>query len=403
MEKLLVIGDELAKDAELRRFLERDGYEVLQATDRKQGFEMLASNQPTIVIVDQQVEKSDGIEVLKQVRQASKACEVILVTPGGEIEDAIEVLRAGALDYLRRPISMEHLHIALGRADERRTQRQPAEPAVILVIEDHEPTLKRLAHVLEKEGYRVYKAADGEEGMRIYRNRRLDLILADIRMPHKDGLEVLRETKGKGADLEVIVTTGYGDEDVVVQALRGGAINFLRKPIDVEQMLLAIQKALDFQTMRRSLAYRNRDIEIMQELVVRLTRKLELIVETPAGLSAEARSFLSQLVDALPVGIVVVGSDRKIVYANSHVVQLLGHSPLQLSIDWLQKMGLNKVTEEELASAFGRAISSKPGSIETLALSKWAFLVMMPIKMLRPDNSEQFVALAIRGERRVHG
>jgi FixJ family two-component response regulator len=337
---------------------------------------------------------------LQKVRKSDPACEVILVTPGGEIEAAIEVLRAGALDYLRRPVDVEQLKIALGRARERRLQRQDAGPPTILVLEDHEITLKRLVKVLEKEGYRVYAATDGVQGMQIFNEKRLDLILADIRMPYKNGIDVLRETKGAGADVEVIVITGYGDEDVIVKALRDGAINFLRKPIDIEQMLLAIQKALDFQTMRRSLAYRNRDIEIMQELVVRLTSKLELVVETPDRLSPEALGFIHDLVNALPLGIVVVGSNRKILFANKAVVSRIGQSPIKLSTDWLEQMGVYKVTEKELTSAINRTIVSIPGSVETLVVSKWSFLIMTPLKLLRPDRTEKFVALAIRGERR---
>ncbi len=132
-----------------------------------------------------------------------------------------------------------------------------------------------------EEGHRVIEAGDGEEGLQLFEKRRVDLILTDLRMPRLDGLTVLRETKGQGADVEVILVTGYGDEDVVVQALRDGAISFLRKPIDIDQMLLAIDKALAFQATRRSLSYRNRDVALMKELVTRLTAELELVVETP--------------------------------------------------------------------------------------------------------------------------
>jgi len=403
MEKMLIIGEDLAHEKEILRFFERQEYQVLSASGLDDGLAKLQREQPSLVMVDHDLEGMDGVEVLKRVRETAPACEVILVTPGGEIEAAIEVLRAGALDYLRRPVDVEQLQIALGRARERRLQRRDTEPAAILVLEDHEPTRKRLVKVLEKEGYRVYSAPDGEQGLQLFHEKRLDLILADVRMPHKDGIDVLREIKGNGADVEVIVITGYGDEDVVVNALRDGAINFLRKPIDIEQMLLAIQKALDFQTLRRSLAYRNRDIQLMQELVVRLTSKLELVVETPDHLSPKARNFLHDLVNALPLGIVVIGVNREVIFANQAVVNRVGESPIRLSTNWLKQMGVHRVTEEELVSAIDRTMGSQPGSIETLVISKWSFLVMTPLKLLRPDRTERFVALAIRGERKQNG
>jgi DNA-binding NtrC family response regulator len=404
MEKMLLIGEGLAADTATRSFVERQGYEVITADNRTAGIERLGADRPSVVMIDHQLDEDDGVEVLKQVRKADPTCEAILVTPGGEMEVAIEALRIGALDYLKRPIDTDLLGIALGRARERRSQRASAQQMTILVLEDHEPTLKRLVKVLEKEGFQVSGAADGAAGLRLFEQQRFDLILADIRMPKLDGIEVLRATKGAGADVEVIVITGYGDEDVVVTALREGAINFLRKPIDIEQMLLAIQKAFEHQTLRRSLAYRNRHLQIMQELVVRLTHKLELVVETPGQMSTEAREFLRQLVDALPIGIVVVGSDRKIMYANQAVVGRVGDSPLDLSTSWLERMGISRVTQEELEAAFDRTVSASTGAVETLVVSRWAFLVMTPLKLIRPDGSERFVVLAIRGERKQnHG
>jgi len=403
MSRLLLVGAELVADEEVRAFVERAGYEVITAVDRASGLERLESGQPSVVIIDHELGEENGVELLVEMRRRDPGCEAVLVTPGGEIEAAIEVLRAGALDYLRRPIDLELLGIALGRARERSGRRTVKEKNSILVLEDHEPTLKRLTRVLEKEGFDVTGAPDGEAGMAEFEKRRFDLILADMRMPRKDGIQVLRETKGAGADVEVIVITGYGDEDVVVTALREGAINFLRKPIDIEQMLLAIQKALDYQTLRRSLAYRNRHIEIMQELVVRLSHKLELIVETPWRMSTEARDFLRQLVDALPIGIAVVGSDRRIMYANRVVLKTLGETPISLSTDWLARMGITKVSQEELEQAFDRTATASTGAVETLVISKWAFLVMTPLKLIRPDGSERFVVLAIRGERGSNG
>lgn len=403
MDKLVIIGERLGKDERIRPFLEREGFESIYAATGAEGLAAVRAHGPAVVIVDHQLQDDDGVDVLKRVRSLEPLCEVVLVTPGGEMEVAIEVLRAGALDYLRHPLDLDQLSVALGRARERRRKPKTAEPAVILVIEDHEPTRRRLLSVLQKEGYRVHGAEDGEAGVAVFNRTHVDLILADLRMPKKDGLTVLRETKGESADVEAIVMTGYGDEDVVIEALRQGAVNFLRKPIDIEQMLLAIQKALDFQRVRRSLVYRTRDVEIMQELVVRLTNKLELVVETPEQLSQEALAFLHQLVDALPLGIIVADAERRIVYANRRVLQNAGETGTRLTIADLRRMGLGSLSEDELEAAFRRAVGAHPGTIETLVLSEWSFLIMTPLKIIRPGGGQQYVALAIRGERRAHG
>jgi len=399
MDKLLIIGDDLARDGDLARFVERHDLRLLTASDASSGLELLRSELPSVVLVAHPLGECSGVDVLKQAREAVATCEVVLVTSLGEMDVAIEALRAGALDYLSRPIDLDQLELALGRARERRKQRKTLEPSTILVLDDHGPTLKHVVQVLTKEGYRVLGAADGEEGMRLFAEKRIDVILADLRMPKKDGLAVLRETKGVGADVEVIVVTGHGGENDVVNALREGAINFLKKPVEIEQMLLAIEKALEHQALRRSLAYRNRDMELMEELVVRLTRKLELVVETPSSLNPKAFDFVKQLVDTLPFGVVVVGSDKRIIFTNEHVVQKTEPPPEQISAEWLAPMGVAGITEEELEAAFNQSIGSEPGTIETVMLSKWAFLVLTPLRLVRPDLTERYVALAIRGER----
>jgi DNA-binding NtrC family response regulator len=401
-EKVLLIGSELNEDAQLKRFLEREGLVVIEAIDQKEGLVAARNEQPFIVLIDHRLpDQGDGVEVLKAVRQASPASEVVLVTTGGEMQAAIEVLRAGALDYLHRPLDTKLLRVALGRARERRPQRQQLAPASLLVLEDHEPTRARLVNILHKEGYQVHAAADGEAGMELFARQRVDVVLVDVKMPKKDGLQVLQETKAAGADVEVIVMTGYGDEEIVVSALRAGAINFLRKPIDIEQMLLAIEKALEHLTLRRSLAHRNRDIELMQEMVVRLTSKLELVVETPVKLSAAATGFLQQLVDSLPLGIVVANAEGKIIFANRHVVEKVGQTPPMMATDWLSTMGVSIPAPEELNDAFTTALEATPGAVRTLVVSRWSFLVMTPVKLVRPDLTERFVAVAIRGERKM--
>ncbi|MBI5538273.1 MAG: response regulator [Deltaproteobacteria bacterium] len=398
MEYLLAVGSDFAGDDPMRRTLERQGFQILTASEPEQALKMVEESNPCVMMVSHHLGDSDGLELLKQVRSRFPACEVILVTPGGEMEVAIEALRAGALDYLRMPLDLEQLNVALGRARERRQGRRLPEPPSILLLEDHEQTRVRLASILKKEGFRVSAGSDGEEGARMLEEMRFDLVIADMKMPRKDGLTLLRESKALLQDTGFIVMTGYGDEEVVVQALREGAANFLRKPLDLDQMLLAIRKELDHQTTRRSLAYRNRDIELMQELVVRLTRKLEIVVETPSKLRSETLGFLHKLVNSLPLGLVVVDADRSVIFANRHVVERTGSSPAVLAADWLSPIGLGEISDPALQDMFTRTMGNRLGTIETLVMKDSSFVIMTPLTLVGPDGTERYVAVVIRGD-----
>jgi len=210
---------------------------------------------------------------------------------------------------------------------------------------------------------------------------------------------VLRETKGKGVDVEVIIFSGHGSEEVVIEALRAGAADFLRKPIDVDQTLRAIEKALETQKLRRSLACGNRDVANAQDVVLRLTGKLELVVETPSAVSAPTREFLTRVGHALPLGLIMVAADGRVVFANRHITEKLDAPPTRLSPDWLARLGLGDTTQEALDEALQRVLRSEMGTFETLILSPWAFLMLAPLKLVQADGTPQLMALAVRGER----
>jgi CheY-like chemotaxis protein len=113
----------------------------------------------------------------------------------------------------------------------------------ILLIDDSASVREVLRVALESEGYRVLEAADGGEGVRLYREHRPALVIVDIVMPEKDGLETVREILA--IDPEAIVFTMSGrDEDYLETARLLGARRGFAKPIQVETLLSAVTEAL---------------------------------------------------------------------------------------------------------------------------------------------------------------
>jgi CheY-like chemotaxis protein len=115
----------------------------------------------------------------------------------------------------------------------------------VLIVEDHRENIVHLANnVLKPNGYRVITAMDGQRGLRRVLNDRPDLVIMDLKMPKMDGLEVLASLQERKVDTPVILTTFYGSEQVAEQALRLGAVDYIVKPYDVDDMLRAIAQAL---------------------------------------------------------------------------------------------------------------------------------------------------------------
>jgi two-component system nitrogen regulation response regulator NtrX len=117
----------------------------------------------------------------------------------------------------------------------------------ILVIDDERGIRDSLQMVLEYAGYDVSLAPDGEQGLTRLREARppVDLVLLDIKMPGKDGLQVLEEIKAARRHLEVVMISAHADVAAAVRATRSGAFDLVEKPLDQDRLLLVIRNALE--------------------------------------------------------------------------------------------------------------------------------------------------------------
>ncbi len=117
----------------------------------------------------------------------------------------------------------------------------------ILLIEDEEAirrVLKRIIEQLDKE-YVVEEASDGVEGMEKIKNQDFDLVLCDIKMPKKDGIEVLEETKEIKPEIPFLMISGHGDLETAVETMRKGAFDYISKPPDLNRLMTSVRNALE--------------------------------------------------------------------------------------------------------------------------------------------------------------
>lgn len=114
----------------------------------------------------------------------------------------------------------------------------------VLVVDDAQFLRVRLTRILTEHGYDILEAENGDCAIAQYEANAPDAVLLDITMPEKDGLEVLREIRGKHPDARVIMLTALGQQSIVLEAIKAGARDFIVKPFEQERVLSALQKAL---------------------------------------------------------------------------------------------------------------------------------------------------------------
>jgi DNA-binding NtrC family response regulator len=117
--------------------------------------------------------------------------------------------------------------------------------ATILLIEDNERMAEVLARHMEMEGHAVVLVADGEKGVEEFRRQKVDLVLTDLKLPGKSGLEVLQAIKDEHPMVPVVVMTAHGTIETAVKAVKEGAFDYLQKPVDPDHLLIIIGKALE--------------------------------------------------------------------------------------------------------------------------------------------------------------
>jgi DNA-binding NtrC family response regulator len=124
----------------------------------------------------------------------------------------------------------------------------------ILLVEDEELLRESMAELLEEDGYEVVQAANGQAGHDLLLERPFDLVISDIRMPEMDGAELLRRARRIAPHTPVIIVTAFGTVESAVGAMRDGAADYLLKPVQFEDLLARVRRALELDSMRRIVA-----------------------------------------------------------------------------------------------------------------------------------------------------
>ncbi|MDH2206484.1 sigma-54 dependent transcriptional regulator [Empedobacter sp. GD03644] len=162
----------------------------------------------------------------------------------------------------------------------------------ILLIEDEQAIRNVLKSILMDENpkWNVDEAENGAIGLEKIKEKEYDLIISDIKMPLKDGMEVLSEAMEYNPDLTMVMITGHGDVDLAVDAIKKGAYDFISKPPDLNKLLTTVRNALD----RKSLLSSNKELKKENKaLKKKVAKKYEMIGDAPA--IAEVKQIIDKV------------------------------------------------------------------------------------------------------------
>ena len=157
----------------------------------------------------------------------------------------------------------------------------------ILIVEDEKNQREILQEFLESKGYETEGAESGEEALKKFETRIFDAILLDIKLPDTSGIDLLKKIRKINPQIPVIMTTAYSDVDLVIEAMKSGAFHYLVKPINLEELLIVISRAIKHLNLVK-------EIELLKE-------EKELFYPDVEGIVAESYEMKKVLATALKV------------------------------------------------------------------------------------------------------
>ncbi|MEJ2091342.1 MAG: sigma-54 dependent transcriptional regulator [Syntrophobacterales bacterium] len=161
--------------------------------------------------------------------------------------------------------------------------------ATILIVDDEPQILQTISGLLQDENFEVLTATEGESALKKVREELPDLVLLDIALPGRDGLEILKDLKDQQPTLPVIMISAYGSVENAVKATRLGAYDFIEKPPHADKVLLSVRNALEMARLSeenrrlRQQAAPVREIIGQSEAIQQVREKLRLVAPTSAS------------------------------------------------------------------------------------------------------------------------
>jgi len=201
----------------------------------------------------------------------------------------------------------------------------------ILLVDDEKDIREVLALPLADLGYHIFEAENGEEALRLFKEVQPPIVMTDIKMPGMDGIELLQKIKHENPETEVIMITGHGDMDLAIRSLKHEATDFITKPINVDALEIALQRAREKIVTRQKLKEYTENLETLVHEKTELQSHLASLGLMIGSISHGIKGLLT----GLDGGIYILDSG----FAKKNEAQIKeGWDVVKLTVERIRKM-----------------------------------------------------------------
>jgi FixJ family two-component response regulator len=256
---IAVVDDDPSVRQGLQRLIQSLGWKAEIFASAQEFLARPPTDAPGCLVLDLQLPDLSGLDLQKRMAEAGLETPIIFLTGHGDIPASVQAMKAGAVEFLTKPVDEEELSKAIQEAIERdqRTRQKHAElrqsDAIIAIVDDDPSAREGLSRLIRSVGLRVETFASAQDFLARPRTEAPGCLVLDLELPGLSGLDLQKQMAEIELEIPIVFLTGHGDIPASVQAIKAGAVEFLTKPFEEQEVLKAIREAIerDRQTRQR--------------------------------------------------------------------------------------------------------------------------------------------------------
>ena len=256
--KIILVDDKVVYRNAIKTLLQKLGdVEIIaEASNGAEFLRLLETNKPDLVFMDIEMPEMNGIEATKAALKINPDLVIIGLSMYDNQKYVNDLIDAGARGYLlklsdnaqifRQIIKNPKAEIFFSKEISPEKQLDDEQKKTILIADDFENTRFVIEFTLKQAGYEVLKAVDGQDALKYFDGRKIDLLVTDLNMPRKDGLELAEAVKKMDAykSMPILLLTTEINEEKKQKSKAIGITGWIQKPFVIDKFLMFINKAL---------------------------------------------------------------------------------------------------------------------------------------------------------------